>query len=86
VTELPAGHVAPRTERLCCEHVAGRRVHRGGAGARGRGAAGELVHVLIDGLTEAARRSAAPATAARSTGRDVLARARAWIQRLRLSA
>jgi hypothetical protein len=51
------------------------------------GAAAELVHVLIDGLTEAARTSAAPVTAAaRSTGRDVLARARAWIQRLRLSA
>ena len=51
------------------------------------GAAAELVHVLIDGLTEAARTSAPPATAAaRSTGRDVLARARAWIQRLRLSA
>jgi hypothetical protein len=51
------------------------------------GAAGDLVHVLVDGLTEAARKSGAPATAAaKPTGRDVLARARAWIQRLRLTA
>jgi hypothetical protein len=50
-------------------------------------AAAELVHVLIDGLTEAARPSAPlTTTAGRSTGRDVLTRAQAWIQRLRLTA
>jgi hypothetical protein len=53
------------------------------------GAAGELVRVLVDGLTEAARTTAASLASApgKTTGRaDVLARARAWLQRLRLSA
>ena len=51
------------------------------------GAAAELVHVLIEGLTESARASVPPTTAAaRPTERDVLARARAWIRRLRLTA
>jgi hypothetical protein len=49
-------------------------------------AAGELARVLIDGLTQAAT-TPAPVRSAQSRARpDVLARARAWLQRLRLSA
>jgi hypothetical protein len=51
-------------------------------------AAGELARLLIDGLADAATAPATPAAPATGTrGRsDVLARARAWLQRLRLSA
>jgi hypothetical protein len=51
-------------------------------------AAGDLAKLLIDGLTDAATTTVVPAGAA--TGArvrsDVLARARAWLQRLRLTA
>lgn len=51
-------------------------------------AAGELTRLLIDGLTEAATTTSPPATKVTKTAArlDVLARARAWLQRLRLSA
>jgi hypothetical protein len=50
-------------------------------------AAGELARLLIDGLTHAATTPAPAGPTATSRGRpDVLARARAWLQRLRLSA
>jgi hypothetical protein len=51
-------------------------------------AAGALARLLIEGLTDAATAPVAPAGPAAGTrGRpDVLARARAWLQRLRLSA
>ncbi len=50
-------------------------------------AAGELAGLLVDGVTEAATTRAAPATPAKPRVRpDVLARARAWLHRLRLSA
>jgi hypothetical protein len=49
-------------------------------------AAGELAHLLLDGLTHAAT-TPAPVQSAKTRGRpDMLARARAWLQRLRLSA
>jgi hypothetical protein len=51
-------------------------------------AAGELARVLIDGLTDAATTRVAPArpTTKPRVWSDVLARAQAWLQRLRLSA
>jgi hypothetical protein len=50
-------------------------------------ASGELARLLIDGLTDAATTPATPPTPAKSHLRpDVLARARAWLHRLRLSA
>jgi hypothetical protein len=50
-------------------------------------AAGELARLLIDGLTHAATTPAPAVQSARTRGRpDMLARARAWLQRLRLSA
>jgi hypothetical protein len=50
-------------------------------------AAGELARLLIDGLTQAATTPAPTGPTARTRGRpDVLARARAWLHRLRLSA
>ena len=51
-------------------------------------AAGELARLLIDGLTEAATTTSPPATkVTKAAARpDVLARARTWLQRLRLSA
>jgi hypothetical protein len=51
-------------------------------------AAGDLARLLIDGLTDAATTAVAPVGPATGTrGRsDVLARARAWLQRLRLTA
>jgi hypothetical protein len=48
-------------------------------------AAGALARVLIDGLADAAT-APAPAGPATRHRPDVLARARAWIQRLRLTA
>jgi hypothetical protein len=48
-------------------------------------AAGELARLLIDGLTHAATTPGVPEAKSRSRP-DVLARARAWLQRLRLSA
>ena len=48
-------------------------------------AAGELASLLIDGLAQAATTPAVPEARTRSRA-DVLARARAWLQRLRLSA
>jgi hypothetical protein len=48
-------------------------------------AAGELARLLIDGLTHAATTPGVPEAKYRSRP-DVLARARAWLQRLRLSA
>jgi hypothetical protein len=51
------------------------------------GAAGELARLLIDGLAEAATSPAPTGPTAKTRGRpDVLARARAWLHRLRLSA
>ena len=52
------------------------------------GSAGELVHVLVDGIAEAATRPNEPPApvGTPTTTRDVLARARAWIRRLALSA
>ena len=51
-------------------------------------AAGDLARLLIDGLTDAATTAVAPAGPATGTRArsDVLARARAWLQRLRLTA
>jgi hypothetical protein len=50
-------------------------------------AAGELARLLVDGLTQAATTPPPAVPSARTRGRpDVLARARAWLQRLRLSA
>jgi hypothetical protein len=50
-------------------------------------AAGELARVLIDGLTHAAAIPALAGPTAKTRDRpDVLARARAWLHRLRLSA
>lgn len=50
-------------------------------------AAGELARLLIDGLAHAATAPPPTAPSAKTRGRpDVLARARAWLQRLRLSA
>ena len=48
-------------------------------------AAGELASLLIDGLTHAATTPAVPEAKTPSRP-DLLARARAWLQRLRLSA
>lgn len=51
------------------------------------GAAGELARLLIDGLAEAATSPAPTGPTAKTRGRpDMLARARAWLHRLRLSA
>jgi hypothetical protein len=50
-------------------------------------AAGELARLLIDGLADAATSPAPTGPTARTRGRaDVLARARAWLHRLRLTA
>jgi hypothetical protein len=52
-------------------------------------AAAELARLLIDGLSDAATTTSAPATTSATkpgAGLDVLARARAWLHRLRLSA
>jgi hypothetical protein len=49
-------------------------------------AARELTHLLIDGLTQAATPPAPVQSAKTTGGPDVLARARAWLQRLRLRA
>ncbi|MGH9192859.1 MAG: hypothetical protein ACRDZ0_10375 [Acidimicrobiales bacterium] len=50
-------------------------------------AAGELARVLIDGLTDAVTTPAPAGPSRRTRARaDVLARARAWLHRLRLSA
>jgi hypothetical protein len=50
-------------------------------------AAGELARLLIDGLAHTATTPAPAGPAVKTRGRpDVLARARAWLQRLRLSA
>jgi hypothetical protein len=50
-------------------------------------AAGELASLLIDGLAHAAQTPAPAGPAVKASGRpDVLARARAWLQRLRLTA
>ena len=49
--------------------------------------AGELARLLIDGLTHAATSPAPTGPTGRTRGRpDVLARARAWLHRLRLTA
>ena len=51
------------------------------------GTAGELAKVLIDGLTGAATTPVAPAGPGKPrVTADVLARARAWLHRFRLSA
>ena len=50
-------------------------------------AAGELARLLIDGLADAATRPVSTGPTAKTHGRpDVFARARAWLQRLRLTA